>query len=109
MPASKKRLKTRKRSVRPARRRDMTRQAQARETQAAQAKAANVKKQTPGAYRRRRILGWTFAGLAIIVFVTHLMEHLGFFAFASPGVEDLVAGYPLAAVLAITAAIILGK
>ncbi len=108
MPESKKRTKRRKASARPARR-DKTSEAQARETQAAQTKAASVKKLTPGQYRRRRTLGWTLVVLAAIVFVTHLMEHLGFFAFASPGVEDLVAGYPLAAVLAVAAAIILGK
>ncbi len=82
--------------------------ARARETQAAQ-REAESKKMSPAAYRRRRILGWTLVVLAIVVGVTHLMEHLGMFEFASPGVEDLAAGYPLAGVLGIAGAIVLSK
>ena len=82
--------------------------ARVRETQAAQ-REAESKKMSPAAYRRRRILGWTLVVLAIVVGVTHLMEHLGLFEFASAGVEDLTAGYPLAGVLGIAGAIVLSK
>ncbi len=47
--------------------------------------------------------------LAIVVGVTHWMEHLGMFFFASEGIEDLVAGYPLAGVLGIASVIVLSK
>jgi len=89
-------------------RRDRSRTARARETQAAQRQAGS-KKISPTAYRRRRILGWTLVVLAIVVGVSHWMEHLGMFSFASEGIEDLVAGYPLAGVLGIASVIVLSK
>lgn len=105
MPVSKKRS----RSKRPSARRDKRSEARARETQAAQAKAASVKKLSPGSYLRRRILGWSLVVLGVLVLVTHLIEHLGFLSFASAGVEDLVAGYPMAALLIVGGVVILSK
>ena len=102
------RSKTRKRPVRPSKKRDKGRQARVRETQASQ-QAAEKKKISPAAYLRRRILGWSSVTLGIIVFVTHWLEHLGFFKIASPGVEDLVAGYPVAAALVVIGVIVLTK
>ena len=105
MPESKKRTK----NTPAPKRRDKTRDARARQTQAAQEKAANVKKLSTGAFMRRRILGWSLAALAVLVLASHLMEHVGFFSFASTGVEDLVAGYPMAFLLGIAAAVVLTK
>lgn len=105
MPVSRKRTKHKP----PPKPRDKTRDARARETQVAQEKAASVKKLSPGAFLRRRILGWSLVGLAVLVLASHLLEHLGFFSFASPGVEDLVAGYPMAFLLGIIAVVILSK
>lgn len=64
---------------------------------------------TPAAYRRRRAIGWTLATLGAVVFVQHLLHHMGFFTLVSPGVDDLIAGYPLAAALAVVGAIVLSK
>src|SRR5438128_1599029 len=104
MPESKARRKARP----PSRRRNKARETRARETQAAQ-RDAERKKISPQAYMKRRIFGWVLVVLGVVVFVTHLMEHMQIFEFASPGVEDLVAGYPLAALLGIAGAIVLSK
>lgn len=106
MPVSKKRAR---RKPRPVKRRDKGAEARAKETQVAQAKAASVKKLTPSAYRRQRILGWSLVGLALFIFVTHLLEHLQIIKVAPQGVEDLLIGFPMAALLGIAAAIILGR
>lgn len=105
MPVSKKRTPPK----RTTKRRDRAHEARARETQAAQEKAASVKKLSPRAYMRRRVLGWSLIALGILVLTTHLIEHLGFFSIASPGVEDLLAGYPMAAVLILAGVFTLSK
>jgi hypothetical protein len=89
-------------------RRNKTKEARARVTQAAQEQAER-KKLSPEAHRRRRIFGWALVALAVLVGVTHWMEHLGVFEFASPGIEDLVAGYPLALLLGILGTIVLSR
>lgn len=91
-----------------AKRRDKPREAQARETQAAQ-KQAEARKLSPAAYTRRRVLGWSLVALGVIVGVQHLVHHLGFHTLISPGWDDLVAGYPLAAILGIAGAIVLSR
>ncbi|MGH2635130.1 MAG: hypothetical protein ACRDHU_03170 [Actinomycetota bacterium] len=48
-------------------------------------------------------------GLAIVVGVSHWLTHLGAWDFASQGIEDLVAGYPMAALLGIGGAIVLSR
>lgn len=90
------------------RRRDKASQARARETQASQ-RQAETTKLTLAQYRRRRVLGWGLVGLGGVVFVQHLLSHMGFFTLISRGWDDLVAGYPLAAVLGIAGAILLSK
>lgn len=103
MPRSKQRRK-----LGAPRRRDKAREARSRETQAAQQRA-EAKKLTPAAYARRRALGWGLIGLAVVVFVQHLIPHMGFFTLISSEWDDLVAGYPFAALLAIGGAIVLSK
>ncbi|MGH2579441.1 MAG: hypothetical protein ACRDGP_01155 [Actinomycetota bacterium] len=100
--------KARRRSTPQPKRRDKTREARARDTQAAQ-NEAETRKLSPAAYTKRRVLGWSLVALGVVVFVQHLMHHMGFFTLISPGWDDLVAGYPLAAVLGIAGAIVLSR
>jgi hypothetical protein len=104
MPASRQRGKSRA----GARRRDKAVEARARETRAAQRRAEEGKLTLP-AYRRRRLIGWSLVTLGVIVGVQHFISHLGVFSLISPGVDDIVAGYPLAAVLGIAGTIVLSK
>ena len=82
--------------------------ARARAVQAAQ-READKRKLTPAQYRRRRMLGWTLVALGLVVFVQHLVSHAGFFTLVSPGVDDVIAGYPLAGLLALAGAIVLSR
>lgn len=104
MPASKTR---RKRGPHP-KRRDRRGESQARQTQAAQ-KQAERRQLTPEAYQRRRVFGLSLVALAVLVGFQHLLSHMGFFTLISRGWDDLVAGYPLAALLGIGGAIVLSK
>ncbi len=60
-------------------------------------------------YRFERAAGWTLVGLAIVIGVSHWLTHVGVWGFASQGVMDLVAGYPMAAVLGIAGSIVLSR
>lgn len=90
-------------------RRDRSAEARARRTQAAQREADEHRRITPAAFRRRRVIGWTLVALGVGVFAQHLVHHMGFFTLVSPGVDDLIAGYPLAGALAVVGAIVLSK
>ena len=58
----------------------------------------------------RRILGWTVAGIAVLVAVMHWVAHLGYPVLPlSLGWQDLLLGYPVAALLGVAAALILGS
>ena len=58
----------------------------------------------------RRILGWTVGGIAVVVPVVHWIAHLGYPVLPlSLGWQDVLLGYPVAALLGVTAAIILGS
>jgi len=98
-----------RRKTGPSRPRDKRREAQARETQAAQQRAKQQKQISVRVYRFRRALGWGLVGLGILVGVSHWLTHIGLWGFASQGVMDLVAGYPMAAALAIAGSIVLGR
>jgi hypothetical protein len=102
VPASKRRSKRRPKE------RAKARAARARVTQAAQ-READKRKLTPAQYSRRRGLGWVLVGLGVVVFVQHLVSHAGFFTLVSPGVDDVIAGYPLAGLLALAGAIVLSR
>lgn len=91
------------------RQRTKTRSPQARKTQTEQQRAEERKQITLKQYRFRRLLGWSLVGLAVVIGVSHWLAHLGVWGFASPGVMDLVAGYPVAAALGVLGAIILTK
>jgi len=102
VPASK------RRSTRRPKERAKARAARARAAQAAQSEA-DKRKLTPAQYSRKRVLGWVLVGLGVVVFVQHLVSHAGFFTLVSPGVDDLIAGYPLAGLLALAGALILSR
>ena len=85
------------------------REAHARQTQASQKEAEAKRQISLRAYRARRMAGWTFVALAVVVGVSHWLAHLGVWSFASLGVMDLVAGYPLALLLGVAGAIVLSK
>lgn len=104
MPKSRARRTSRSSS----RNRDKAAETQALMTQAAQ-RRAEATKLTPAAYQRRRVLGWSLVALGVVVGLQHLVAHLGFFNVISPGVDDIVAGYPLAGLLGIVGAIVLSK
>ena len=97
-----------RRAAAVAKTRDKRREARVRETQAAQQRA-ETSKLSPRAYGARRALGWTLVGLGIVVAVSHWLTHIGTWDFASQGVEDLIAGYPMAALLAIGGAVVLSR
>lgn len=82
---------------------------QARKTQTEQQRASERKQITLRQYRMRRVLGWSLVGLALVIGVSHWLAHIGAWGFASQGVMDLVAGYPVAAALGVLGAIILTK
>ena len=59
-------------------------------------------------WKRRRVWASALFSLGAVVGIGHVVEHLGVFTIFSPGVDDLVAGYPLALALVIAGAIKLG-
>jgi len=71
--------------------------------------ASEGRKLTPAQYTRGRAIGWTLIAVGVVVFAQHLLSHLGFFTLVSPGVDDIVAGYPLAGVLGISGVILLSR
>jgi hypothetical protein len=97
-----------RRAAAAAKTRDKRREARARQTQGAQERAAS-RQVSPRAARVRRTIGWVLVGLGIVVGMSHWLTHIGAWDFASQGVEDLVAGYPMAALLAIGGAIVLSQ
>ena len=50
-------------------------------------------------WRRRRLLAGTLFALGTLVGISHWLEHLGAFTLYRSGVDDLIAGYPMAALL----------
>lgn len=96
------------RSARRSTRRARASATRARATRAAQ-READQRKLTSTQYRRRRVLGWSLVGLGVAVFLQHLVSHAGFFTLVSPGVDDVIAGYPLAGLLAVAGAIVLSR
>lgn len=82
---------------------------QAKQTQASQRTAEQRREITLRQYRFRRVSGWSMVGLAIAIGVSHWLAHIGLWQFASSGVMDLTAGYPLAVLLGIGGSIVLSK
>lgn len=94
MPKSKGRKKTRDRAAADAR--------AAQET-------SEKKKLTPEQYMRRRAFGWILVSVGVLVAVSHWLQHLQFFELMSPGLSDLLIGYPTGAALGIWGAVVLSN
>lgn len=88
--------------------RDKRREMQAKETQRSQ-RAAERRQISLRAYQFRRALGWSLVALGISVGVGHWLTHIQLWEFASQGVMDLVAGYPMAVLLAVAGTVVLSK
>ena len=79
----------------------------ARETQRQQMIAAA--RRDSSRHRRRHAIAFILYGVAAILAVSHAFEHFGTFTVMSPGLSDLLIGWPMAALMALTGAIIYGK
>lgn len=101
--------RTHRRKTGPSRPRNRRRETRARETQAAQERAKQRKQITLRQYRVRRALGWGLVGLGILIGASHWLSHIQLWGFAAQGVMDLVAGYPMALLLVVAGAIVLGR
>jgi len=101
--------RTHRRKTGPPRPRNRRRETRARETQAAQEAAKQRKQITLRQYQARRALGWGLVGLGILVGASHWLSHIQTWGFATQGVMDLVAGYPMALLLGVAGAIVLGR
>lgn len=67
------------------------------------------RKLTPAQFQRRRWLGAALIVLGVAVFFQHLIAHMGFFTLFSRGWDDIVAGYPVAALLVVGGGTVLAK
>jgi hypothetical protein len=79
----------------------------ARVTQRAQAEAHVSASTSYRARRNRRVLAVSMMVIGAFVGVSHWIGHLGVFHVASPGVEDLLIGYPTALLLVVGGAMLL--
>ena len=86
------------------RRRQRARDERAQTTQAAQDQAAVFRAEFARRTRRRNTSMVLFA-VAVVMAVAHFFEHLGVINLFSPGLEDILIGWPMAGVLAVIAAI----
>jgi hypothetical protein len=92
-----------KRERRQLDRRKTAQQSGARETQAQQKVAAA---QLDLARRHRRHMqAYALYGIAAVIAIGHFFEHAQVFQLMSPGLEDLLIGWPMAAFLALVGAI----
>ena len=88
-------------------RRRTAREPIARETQRRQAEAAirsDFQRQ-----RRRHAIAYLLLALAVVIAIGHFFEHWGAVELMAPALQDLLIGWPMAGLLAVTAAIIYGK
>lgn len=91
-----------KRERRQLERRRAADSAGARETQAQQ-KAARA--QVDLAHRHRRHMqAYALYSVAIVIAIGHFFEHAHVFQLMSPGLEDILIGWPMAALLALVGA-----
>jgi hypothetical protein len=56
--------------------------------------------------RRRRILGWVLVALGTLMAAAHMVAHLGRLKIV--GYQDLLMGYPMAAVLVLAGFMVVG-
>lgn len=90
--------------------RKKSRRPQARETQRAQRRAVERRKISHREYVFRRVSGWSLVGSGVAVGASHWLTHIQVWGgFASQGLMDLVAGYPMALLLGVGGAILLSR
>lgn len=89
------------------RRRRQQTQARARQTQLSQ--EAALAQAAWQRSRRRLVLAWILIGLGPAVFASHLISHTGLFEVFSPGLDDLVVGYPTAFLLVVSGLMLLPR
>ncbi|MBA3338550.1 MAG: hypothetical protein H0T54_02140 [Geodermatophilaceae bacterium] len=58
--------------------------------------------------RRKRVVALVFVTLAVLLGLSHVLEHMGAFRILDPGWQDLLLGYPMASVLLIVGGILWG-
>ena len=80
----------------------------AHETQAAQERSED-KKLTFEQYQRRRFLGWALVAVGVLVAASHWVQHLGVYELMSPGLSDLLIGYPTGGALAVLGSVVLSR
>lgn len=56
--------------------------------------------------RRRRIAGWALVGIGTVMALVHMITHLGKLQII--GMQDLLIGYPMAAVLILVGFLVMG-
>jgi hypothetical protein len=56
--------------------------------------------------RRRRILGWALVAIGTVMAIVHMVTHLG--RLKMVGYQDLLIGYPMAAMLVLAGFIVVG-
>lgn len=57
--------------------------------------------------RRRRAVGWVLVGIGLVMAVVHMVAHLGRLSLV--GYQDLLAGYPMAAILVVGGTVLVGS
>ena len=88
-------------------RRRAAREPIARETQRQQAQAAlqaDLQRQ-----HRRHLIAYAMFALAAVIAVGHFFEHWGAVELMAPALQDLLIGWPMAGLLAVSGAMIYGK
>lgn len=60
-------------------------------------------------YQRRRWAGWVLLGLSVVMIVVHFLAHVGTIKLFSLSLQDVLIGYPTAAVLVLVAVLLLGQ
>ena len=92
-------------------RKALERRREARETDARETQRLQAVAEARRAYRHRQhrhVAAFGIWGIAVVIAVTHFAEHAGSIRLMSPGLEDLLIGWPMAAVLGIVGAFVYG-
>ena len=72
-----------------------------------QVSSASTKRMSYRKRRNRRVGGWVLVSIGTFVGITHWFSHLGFLHIASPAVQDLAIGYPMAVLLIVVGAMLI--